>query len=119
MLKKEIQTNVGKSHSAAPEVKRCFPRWDARHRPGAQVPGTVDASGCACAPPFFLQKAFRSAVGAQPTRHVCCLLFVYSVVLLYRKNENLVRLFFLGYIFEIEMACILRFYFSEKSVVGL
>ena len=83
------------------------------------MPETVGGPGAACAPPFFFQKTLRSAVEAQPTRHVCCLLFVYSVVLLYRKNENLVRLFFLGYIFEIEMACILRFYFSEKSVVGL
>ena len=44
---------------------------------------------------FFFQKAFRCAVGARHTRHVCCLRFVYLVVLLCKENNNLVKLFFL------------------------
>ena len=89
----------------------------ARVGPWKPGPG-LNARDCACVWIcmctsffFFFQKAFRCAVGARHTRHVCCLRFVYLVVLLCKENNNLVKLFFLGCIFNIAMAWILRFYF--------
>ena len=92
----EFQKNIGKSHSATLEAKKCFPGWRPRNGAWARMPGTVVVSGCACANrSFFLQKACRIAVGAQPTRHVCYLLYVYLVVLLQRKKKSQLSFFFL------------------------
>ena len=69
-----------------------FPVW-----PWEQFSAGTSNSACVAQIPtymhslfFFFQKASRSAVEAQPPHHVFCLLFVYSVVLLYRKTEKLV-----------------------------
>ena len=97
----------------------------ARVRPQEPVLGPI-AQACRCVWScmctsffFFLQKAIRCAVGTQHTRHVCCLRLVYSVVLLCKENDNLVKLFLLGCVFKISMVWILRFYFFEKNVVAL
>ena len=56
----DFRTNVGNSHSAVLEARRCLPRWDPRNRAPAQVPGHINASGHACAPPsFFFEKSFQ------------------------------------------------------------
>ena len=62
--------------------------------PGLYAQNRRRAWCCTCTPFFFfLQKALRNAVEAQHMRHICCLLFMYSVVLLSNRKENLVKLF--------------------------